>query len=147
MPLLETPTSTGRLLIVTHHLPWVVSLLNFTPTSIPSIYSSLPRSVAKRLNIRNESTNEPCRSTNGSPTFEFTTRRGHSALFSGIRSLRSTHSQVLHIGWSGPVLLQDSSSMDATGLTDELREKMTLQLLEEKNCIPVFYNDKISGIS
>jgi trehalose 6-phosphate synthase/phosphatase len=137
-----------RLLVVTHQLPIVCTAKNFKSKSLHSAYSSLPRCIAKKLNLKpatspltavqDEEMNKAL------PCWEMSPRRGHSALFSGIRSL--THiSEVLHIGWTGAFLDDDGASFDPSLLTPDLETKLKQNLLEKYACIPVLCPDKLAN--
>ena len=139
---LVSTNSPGRLLVVTHHLPVQCILKDYISKST-LLYSSLPRSIAKKLNLKSLSGNHAAK-PKGLPLWEIGLRRGHTALFSGIRSL-GTHTDVLHIGWTGMMQDHDLETFDSSLLTANLRLELTQKLYDEKKCIPVYYNDKVAA--
>jgi hypothetical protein len=173
----EDAKGDGRLLVVSHQMPWVCTVKHFLPKSIPSIYSSLPRSIAKKLHHtrtvsalaqaptppldeRDMVPIEPqkhrwgqqrqlssqsldLKTIRGPPAIEIHPRRGHSALFSGIRSL-GKGSELVHIGWTGSILDEDADPIDYSKLTPKIKSEIATRLYDEKRCVPVYYNDKVA---
>lgn len=85
-----------RLLVATHHLPIVAICHNLKNNS--KTYSSLPRSIAKKIGEKINLNSEPL-----VPFWEIQKRSGHTALFSGIKALEETM-DVVHVGWTGQLL-------------------------------------------
>jgi trehalose-6-phosphate synthase len=133
----------GRLLIVTHQLPWVCALSHFSAKSnASSLYPSLPRSVARRLHASQQQTAAPV--PKGKTEIQISQRRGHSALFSGVRSLVSHPGTLLHIGWSGYILDEDGLPIDLDPLSPPLQAQIQERLLDEKQCVAVMYNNRLA---
>ena len=139
------PTTVGRLLIVTHQLPWVCSLSHFSAKTSASLYPSLPRSIARRLHASQQSASEEATKPKGEPKIEISHRRGHSALFSGVRSLSAHPGQLLHIGWSGYILDEDGLPIDQHQLSPALQDQIQEKLLAEKQCVAVMYSNKLAA--
>ncbi|KAJ3120370.1 threalose-6-phosphate phosphatase [Nowakowskiella sp. JEL0407] len=76
--------------------------------------------------------------------WNFKARRGHSALYAGVRSLVSK-APVLHIGWTDSVLDDEKEPIETNQLGEEFTEDLTKVLSETKNCVPVFLDDKIAA--
>ncbi|KAG5463528.1 MAG: hypothetical protein BJ554DRAFT_6737, partial [Olpidium bornovanus] len=72
----------------------------------------------------------------GSPLWTFTNRRGHSALFAGVRSLQEDNT-VLCLGYVGDIYDQEGNYVAFDSLSPEYVDALKTQLREEKNCIPV----------
>ncbi|KAJ3096221.1 threalose-6-phosphate phosphatase [Phlyctochytrium planicorne] len=69
-------------------------------------------------------------------------RRGHSALFSGIRALNDNYN-VVHVGWVGQLLDKESKPIEASSVTAEQKEALTKELGAE-NFVPVILDDKVA---
>ncbi|TPX70054.1 hypothetical protein SpCBS45565_g02009 [Spizellomyces sp. 'palustris'] len=139
----------GRIIVVTHHLPW-------TSTTTAGVKSSLrhtgerPANAAKFTEIspRSKSGN-PSKENGCKPTvdtvpggrWKFQERRGHSAIFAGINSLKDTE-KLIHIGWTGTTYDDESYPLESNSLTRELRQSLTDELWERKKCVPVILDDK-----
>lgn len=93
---MDSNNSKTRLLVATHHLPVVAICHNLKNNS--KTYSSLPRSIAKKIEAKVDSN-----SSHLAPYWELQQRSGHTALFSGIKSL-GERMDVLHVGWTGQIL-------------------------------------------
>lgn len=119
-----------RLLVATHHLPIVAICHNLKTSS--KTFSSLPRSIAKKLDKINTNSDTLV------PHWEIQQRSGHTALFSGIKSLEETI-DVLHVGWTG-ILLDDAK--------DEIHDNLDPDLIKDlvdkigPKYIPVFLDDE-----
>ncbi|KAI9138180.1 glycosyltransferase family 20-domain-containing protein [Paraphysoderma sedebokerense] len=77
-------------------------------------------------------------------SFKFSTRRGHTALYSGMKSLEKV-SDCIYIGYIGSVYDEDGYLIDLNKLGEEYIDAIKTQLLKEKNCIPVFLDEKIAA--
>jgi trehalose 6-phosphate synthase/phosphatase len=91
---MEQSDAKTRLLVATHHLPIVAICHNLKYKS--KTYPSLPRSIAKKIGAK------PSVSPL-TPFWELQQRAGHTALFSGIKSL-GERMDVLHVGWTGQIV-------------------------------------------
>ncbi|KAJ3072177.1 threalose-6-phosphate phosphatase, partial [Quaeritorhiza haematococci] len=91
-----TERTAGRILLVSYHLPWIATIEGHVPlTSKHSFSTSIPNGTA------NGSANGSANGTvHSQPTFKFTPRSGHSALFSCSKYLAS-EAPVVHIGYLG----------------------------------------------
>ncbi|KAJ3102876.1 threalose-6-phosphate phosphatase [Phlyctochytrium bullatum] len=69
-------------------------------------------------------------------------RRGHSALFSGVRALQE-ESQVVHVGWVGQMHDKDGKAIDASQVTAQQKDALRQELAED-NFVPVFLDDKVA---
>ncbi|KAJ1553824.1 threalose-6-phosphate phosphatase, partial [Nowakowskiella sp. JEL0078] len=118
--------------------------------SLPPIVKVLPQKspesvVSSLTSSLNNVSVDITASKNRSDNIEWTflPRRGHSALFAGVRSLEK-YSEVLHIGWTGPTLDDEKEPIDSQHLTTEFVNNLADSLLKEKRCIPVFLDDKVA---
>lgn len=66
-------------------------------------------------------------------------RRGHSALYSGIRSLRNDWDNY-HVGYIGPVYDVEEKPIDSSRLTDDIRKKLD-EFLAQHKVVPVWLED------
>ncbi|KAF8305255.1 trehalose 6-phosphate phosphatase [Clavulina sp. PMI_390] len=98
----DVPLS-GRIVHVAHYLP-IISTLNSPEfaTGVPTPPRTPDRPLPASLGA---AVNTPA------PRWSLQPRRGHTAMHSGIRSLSSTHEQVI-VGWTGPI--HGGSSLPAT---------------------------------
>jgi trehalose 6-phosphate synthase/phosphatase len=97
----------GRIIHVCHYLP-LVATLNSRPTS--SILSPPPTPPTKPLDPdAAAAASEPAASS----PWSFAARYGHAAMISGIRSLSSSHEQIV-IGWTGDIAPPPSSASAST---------------------------------
>jgi trehalose 6-phosphate synthase/phosphatase len=109
----------GRIVHVVHYLP-VVS--TFTNNSC-SLLLSPPVTPEPRVSPPSMDASE-----NGSvstePLWTLGTRSGHAAMISGIRSLSTTHEQVI-VGWTGDIELgADGQTIPTDSLTDADRKAL-----------------------
>jgi trehalose 6-phosphate synthase/phosphatase len=143
-------TLSGRVLHVCHHLPIVSTL---------SESRGVPRPPAIPLNA-----SESCKSTplldivvsDTTPRWILSPRYGHAAMVSGIRSLCTTHEQLI-IGWTGdiqslvegenipPCLVTDS---DRAALEDALSTYQSRETdpdnFRQPTYVPVWLEDEVS---
>ncbi|KAI8065956.1 glycosyltransferase family 20-domain-containing protein [Gongronella butleri] len=76
----------------------------------------------------------------GSP-WRLAERRGHDAMYSGIRSLKSDDCDIYNVGWIGHIHWHGENDDDATphALNDAEKAELT-QLLLANHCLPLFLN-------
>lgn len=98
----------GRVLHVCHYLPITATLHS---SSRPGILSPPATPPSQPSDIPPSPTDASAPTTNGTagqddsvlhPKWSLATRQGHAAMISGIRSLSSTHEQLI-IGWTGDI--------------------------------------------
>jgi len=65
----------------------------------------------------------------------FTKRRGHTAMYSGIKSLLGDSSSLVHLGWTGPCCDQDKKEVC---LSPDQEQQLTNELNSKMNFHPVF---------
>lgn len=148
--------SEGRIIVVTHNLPWTCS----TTTGVKSALranGTRPQPAVKFSEIPSRTTSEAsldgaedactvngCCSGAGDTvpggSWKFQERRGHSAIYAGIRSLKSH--QVVHIGSAGQAFDDECYPLDANSFTPDLRRALEVELWESKKCVPVFLDEK-----
>lgn len=93
----------GRIIHVCHYLPIVSTLVGgshpaiLSPPKTPDHGGSSLKSLPT-LSGTAESTTKP----SNSPRWTLSTRRGHTAMISGIRSLSDTHQHIL-VAWTGDI--------------------------------------------
>ncbi|KAI9099945.1 glycosyltransferase family 20-domain-containing protein [Phlyctochytrium arcticum] len=160
----ETPTNgkaSSRVIVVTHQLPW-------TATSKTGLKSSLRNTGVRPANL-NASNFTEIPSQPGSITelhskspqpwtgaaseaesvpetgsWKLQTRRGHSAIYSGIYALKPAE-ELVHVGWTGTAYDDESYSLETDTLTEESRQSLSDELWEHKQCVPVFLDEKKSA--
>ncbi|KAJ1564229.1 threalose-6-phosphate phosphatase, partial [Cladochytrium tenue] len=150
-PSAPTPPAPQKLIVVTHHLPLSCSLAS---TAAASEDASRPKSSLA---------NAPAPIGVASPDSKLwllKPRRGHSALYASINSLRES-GPVMHIGWIGQanVACHDGVTSAAVGGGDGgggksvdpdwLLSRKDLQAglqeaLSAHDCLPVFLNGKVA---
>ncbi|KAI8911238.1 glycosyltransferase family 20-domain-containing protein [Powellomyces hirtus] len=159
-PSTTPPAPTSRVIVVTHHLPWTASTTvpvksALRPTAarpetlgklVPNNSSSSSSSSSPaHLPAKPGDQNGLCKGAPGDDArpggaWKFQERRGHSAIYAGINSLKSH--EVTHLGWTGAVYDNDCYPLDAAAFTPQLQESLTKELWEAKQCIPVFLDEK-----
>ena len=102
-------TLSGRIIHVCHYLP-IIATLNSRPTS--SILSPPPTPPTKPLDPDAASAASGPAEPAASSPWSLAARYGHAAMISGIRSLSSSHEQIV-IGWTGDILAPPPSSTSA----------------------------------
>ncbi|KAI8918785.1 glycosyltransferase family 20-domain-containing protein [Entophlyctis helioformis] len=172
LPRPDRPKPPGRILVVSHHLPWVCN--RSVGVGAAASHASFAARNSDRTGPLSASSEPPAESilplgglsgaaspsTTGSPStaaspsaaanhnasqWTLTQRRGHSALFSGIRLLTDSddyEEDVVHIGWLG----YGSSDPNAVVLTPST-PKATVDDVKEllwsrKQCVPVVLDEE-----
>ena len=113
----------GRIIHVCHSLPIVATLspkgssasglgVLSPPATPPS--SDIPESAAQPT----PSEDVPSSKSAESPLWSFSPRHGHAAMISGIRSLSSTHEQLI-VGWTGDILNPETDTIPSSAITPE----------------------------
>ncbi|RKO91617.1 glycosyltransferase family 20-domain-containing protein [Blyttiomyces helicus] len=145
-----------KIIVCTHHLPWTCVLADSPAARNPpaSPRHSLAKPAPSQVQNGASSTTPPSShnpedlAQHPGARWRFRTRRGHSAVYSGIRSLGTAN--VVHVGWTGhvdgissPLAVASSSAPEDGGCspaesTEGLVDSLTDELLERKSCIPVF---------
>ncbi|RUS20114.1 hypothetical protein BC937DRAFT_86335 [Endogone sp. FLAS-F59071] len=148
----DMPTIKGRVINVTHYIPYNCILLNDSHSeSVPNgklvngsqSPDSLDASAAPFSRL-------PTRRRQATTVFEekqwkFTQRRGHSAMYSGIQSLQHEW-ETIHIGWTGAIHEELSGDVVFTkSLTSEDKVTLTKALREKGHIIPIFLDDDQSA--
>ncbi|KAF9116681.1 threalose-6-phosphate phosphatase [Mortierella sp. AM989] len=67
-------------------------------------------------------------------------RRGHSALYSGVRTLEKCY-ETIQIGWVGEVSDQDGFVVPCKNLTDKHKKNIKEKLWQKEKVVPIFLND------
>ncbi|ETW77810.1 glycosyltransferase family 20 protein [Heterobasidion irregulare TC 32-1] len=153
----------GRVLHVCHYLPITATLHS---SSRPGILSPPATPPSQPSDIPPSPTDASAPTTNGTagqddsvlhPKWSLATRQGHAAMISGIRSLSSTHEQLI-IGWTGDIESPVTSSggeklkISANSLSEEdrtvLEEEISNFKAEEEHgkttYVPVWLDDKVA---
>ena len=103
----------GRIIHVCHYLPITATLQQSSRPGIISPPATPPHQLA---NIHPSSSQSTASSSNhvpgqnsSSPRWSISSRQGHTAMISGIRSLSATHEQFI-IGWTGDIESPNTNS-------------------------------------
>ncbi|KAF8591323.1 glycosyltransferase family 20 protein [Ramaria rubella] len=131
-------TLSGRIIHVVHYLP-IISTLNKTGSLLPSPPVTPPPSTPPSLDIPG-SLPLPT-----SPLWTLGPRSSHDAMVSGIRSLSSSHEQVL-VGWTGDIEVgTEGQTVPTDSLTDADKAALEDALSQykgnelEEGCKPPVY--------
>ena len=151
---LATDSAKPRVLIVTHHLPYAFTLLKpHVPTRSKSLSTRNGDKAAFLASLREHNSwtgveaeqGESLGGESAGPYWRLDHRRGHSALYAGIESLKAGDEyDVVHIGWTGLAFDEDKHVVDAASLSSDVRGELTRALLTGYKSVPVFVDDKIS---
>ncbi|KAJ3328575.1 threalose-6-phosphate phosphatase [Blyttiomyces sp. JEL0837] len=104
----------SKLIVVTHHLPVTCVLSSSTTESISATATQ----------------------------WRLAQRRGHSALFSGIKSLKEDEN-VLHIGWVGHCMDDDGKTIDFGTAPMSVRKSLHNAMSGQK-LVPVFLDEQVA---
>ncbi|KAL1925049.1 uncharacterized protein VTP21DRAFT_4703 [Calcarisporiella thermophila] len=137
-----TSDSKPRIISVTHQVPYNCVLQNgiserssaSVPTQPPAPGGSGKLDSSPLLQLEK-------------PKWRLTTRRGHSALYAGVRSLQESSGEwgeSIHVGWVGQCTNELGEALESAKLHQPYRESLRERLWEEK-VVPVFLEDKISA--
>ena len=94
----------GRVIHVCHYLPIAATLHSSSRPGIPSPPSTPPQ---QPTDITAHSSDAPENTLQ--PKWSLSSRQGHAAMISGIRSLSTTHEQVI-VGWIGDIETPNTTS-------------------------------------
>lgn len=75
--------------------------------------------------------------------WKLTTRRGHSAMYAALDSLKKDY-RTLYIGGTGSILSHDKHPVDSSLITDLEKESLKSLLDLKYDMIPIFIQDKLS---
>ncbi|KZT60964.1 glycosyltransferase family 20 protein [Calocera cornea HHB12733] len=152
---------TGRIIHTCHYLPVVLSLSGHGPTggllSPPKTPDIIPSDQGLQMTTHGPHQNG-ANGTNGvekesaKPRWSLATRRGHTAMISGIESLADADHQQLIVAWTGDILQEGS---DETVPLEELNEAEIKDMVhtvetfkgakgDDIKYIPVTLNEKIA---
>lgn len=111
-----------------HYLP-IIATLNSRPAT--SILSPPPTPPTKPLDSDAAAASEPTEPAASSP-WSLAARYGHAAMISGIRSLSSSHEQIV-MGWTGDILAPtpSSASVSATNVVTAGADKVPADALSQ----------------
>ncbi|KAI8591418.1 glycosyltransferase family 20-domain-containing protein [Geranomyces variabilis] len=147
-----SPPSSGRIIVVTHHLPWNASTTSGVKSALRGS-GARPEVLGKSPNSANMPAvpSKACSPTKGSTpdgsvaggNWKFQERRGHSAIYAGINSLKSH--EVVHVGWTGAVYDDDCYALDAASFNTDLQKSLVSELWDAKKCIPVLLDEKTAA--
>lgn len=148
----EIPTIKGRVINVTHYIPYNCILLN-DPRS-ESVSNGKLANGSQSSDTSDASaapfSRLPTRRRQAAAVFEekqwkFTQRRGHSAMYSGIQSLQHEW-ETVHIGWTGSIQEELSGDIIPTkSLTVEDKGTLTKALRGKGHIVPIFLDDDQSA--
>jgi trehalose-6-phosphate synthase len=167
----KMPHITGRIINVTHQIPYHISRSSNSvstivsddpakstspPPAAPAATSKEPESpkVEEEEDVnaapisklaRHHRRGRTLRAKFRAAEWMIVQNRGHGALNSGLQSLNDEY-QTLHIGWTGPI--KDESNkvvVPSEDLTDEDRTKLKSLLMKTGQIIPVFLGSKSRG--
>lgn len=77
------------------------------------------------------------------PQWRLSLRRGHSAMYAGIDSLKAQYPS-LYIGATGNIVSETRDHVAAEQLTDRERDSLRSLLLAKHDMVPVFIDDKLA---
>lgn len=86
----------------------------------------------------------PHTTTSSGITWKFSTRRGHSAMYSGIRNL-SPSEQIVLFGYTGTIFDDAENALDYKSLSDNIKSSLAHQLSSNLSCYPVFMEEKVAS--
>jgi trehalose 6-phosphate synthase/phosphatase len=135
----------GRVIHVCHYLP-ITATLN----SHPGVLSPPPTPPVHPADAEPDSPSPP------SPAWTINPRYGHAAMISGIRSLTSTHEQLI-IGWTGDIVSPtpgEHITPDSVSMEDRAKLEEALSTYQPKESdpdderkttyVPVWLDDKVA---
>ena len=103
----------GRIIHVCHYLPITATLQQSSRPGIISPPATPPHQLANINPLLSQSapssSNNVPEHNSSSPRWSISSRQGHTAMISGIRSLSATHEQFI-IGWTGDIESPNTNS-------------------------------------
>ncbi|KAL1921421.1 uncharacterized protein VTP21DRAFT_11137 [Calcarisporiella thermophila] len=133
----------GRIISVTHQIPVNCILQGEHPTTPCATSASSTATNSSTPTAKFSRRPSPQQLQN--PTWHFTTRRGHSALYAGIRSLQEEWGESIHVGWVGHCSDEKGELIESCMLYPHYKKSLQEQLWREGKIVPVFLEDKISA--
>ncbi|KAF8493482.1 glycosyltransferase family 20 protein [Russula emetica] len=150
----------GRIIHVCHYLPITATLQQSSRPGIISPPATPPHQPANIHPLSSQSTtNHVPEHNSSSPRWSISTRQGHTAMTSGIRSLSATHEQFI-IGWTGDIESPNTNSageklkIPSTTLSEEDKTALEEEIANFKSededpktttkYAPVLLDDKIA---
>ncbi|KAG1351779.1 hypothetical protein G6F62_002884 [Rhizopus arrhizus] len=76
--------------------------------------------------------------------WRLTQRRGHSAMYAAIDSLKKNH-ETLYIGSTGSIVTDENDPIEIDDINEEERESLRDLLRSKYDMVPIFINDKLSS--
>ncbi|KAI9011250.1 glycosyltransferase family 20-domain-containing protein [Gaertneriomyces semiglobifer] len=70
-------------------------------------------------------------------------RRGHSAIHSGIQSMKDK-CEVVQVGWPGHVLDEEGYNLDVTSMDQDSLDELHQQFWDQKKCVPVLLDERVA---
>ncbi|KAI9281897.1 glycosyltransferase family 20-domain-containing protein [Sporodiniella umbellata] len=163
LPLLgQSPHIKGRIINVTHQIPYNILRAQYNDNSLPL---SPPRSPSSKYPAQSSGEISPdpveaapisklarhhrrgntLRMRFHAADWTVVERRGHQALYAGLQSLRKDY-ETVHIGWTGPIKEQSSRKLIAPNkFTSEDKTKLQTLLWDTGRTVPVFLGDESDG--
>ncbi|TPX43022.1 hypothetical protein SeMB42_g04895 [Synchytrium endobioticum] len=122
---------------------------NASPPSSPAVRHINQKTVSTKTTSSNMQESDtalpsstPQSSQHGSLQWTLKSRRGHSALYSGIRSLTDRGDEVVHVGWVGVMTDEGGEELPLNKVSNEQQAQLSDLLWANKKCVPVFLNDR-----
>ncbi|CEG77264.1 hypothetical protein RMATCC62417_12050 [Rhizopus microsporus] len=76
--------------------------------------------------------------------WRLTQRRGHSAMYAAIDSLKKDY-QTLYIGGTGSIFTDENDPIEVNDISEEERDSLTSLLLSKYDMLPIFVEDKLAS--
>ncbi|KAI8799255.1 glycosyltransferase family 20-domain-containing protein [Cladochytrium replicatum] len=114
----------------------------------PAILSPIPQHIDFPSPIPKHPSSPPVPRSE-SISWLFPNRRGHSALFAGIRSLvpsSPTPRSIVQVGWTGTIASHDrpEAPIPTSAFSSDFVDSLKNQLWLEKACVPVIIDEKVA---
>ncbi|KAF9051684.1 trehalose 6-phosphate phosphatase [Panaeolus papilionaceus] len=146
----------GRIIHVCHYLP-IIATLNSKPlqtATVPTPPLTPPTAEGSDSSTPPSPIDVPEKSDS---EWSLAPRYGHAAMISGIRSLSTTHEQLI-VGWTGDIHAPSTDTIPSTTVSDEQRESFNTALKEyipkesdpdderdrKTKYVPVWLDDKVA---
>lgn len=81
---------------------------------------------------------------NRTNNWRLTQRRGHSAMYAAIDSLKKDY-QTLYIGGTGSIFTDENDPIEVNDINEEERDSLTSLLLSKYDMLPIFVEDKLAS--
>lgn len=150
----------GRIIHVCHYLP-VIAALNSRagvlspPATPPSKATEVPTTPTTD-DVQHDAAIESAAKDSSSSIWTLTSRYGHAAMISGIRSLSATHEQVI-VGWTGDIASPvPNENVPSSTISDADKDALNEALLtyqpkesdpdddRKTSYVPVWLDDKVA---